>query len=43
MAIERELQESGSPEPGNPSLLDESDAIEFELGRDDIFQRDWLS
>jgi len=43
MAIERELQKSSQPESHDPRLLEESDAIEFELGRDEIFHRVWLT
>lgn len=42
-AIEREFEESGEHELNNPRLLDETDEIEFELGRDYIFRRDCLS
>ena len=43
MAIEQELRKSGGPESHDPRLLEETDAIEFELGRDEIFQRVWLT
>jgi hypothetical protein len=40
MAIELELQEV---EPNDEHLLEESDAVEYELGWDEIFRQEWLT